>query len=214
VSSGQRRRTDRPDPTTDSRADVPARGAYRLGAVTLAPPIVWSDRHRLREPHREMWIRVRTRGSEVQRRADAIPNALPASGATYAGAEPGASRFPPDRARAHGSGARAGAGPNRDLAVPPGTADAERPAAVEALARRAAERRATALLVALDLDAVAGDAANPLNAIAHGGRDMSRALEGMDLATVLDKEGGDDLTTIGALRAETLAGFREGATRA
>jgi hypothetical protein len=32
--------------------------------------------------------------------------------------------------------------------------------------------------------------------------------------TVLAHEGGDDLTTIGALAAETLAGVQEGATRA
>jgi hypothetical protein len=36
----------------------------------------------------------------------------------------------------------------------------------------------------------------------------------MNLPTVLVQEGGYDLTTIGALVAETLAGVQEGATRA
>jgi hypothetical protein len=45
-------------------------------------------------------------------------------------------------------------------------------------------------------------------------RDAGRILGGRGLPTVLVHEGRYDLTTIGALVAETLAGVQEGATRA
>ena len=39
--------------------------------MRLALPIVWSDRHRLHEPGGEVWIGVRTPGTEVPRRTEA-----------------------------------------------------------------------------------------------------------------------------------------------
>ena len=46
-------------------------------------PVVWSDAHRLHEPGGEIWVGVRTLGTEVAERADAIHAALTAAGATF-----------------------------------------------------------------------------------------------------------------------------------
>jgi acetoin utilization deacetylase AcuC-like enzyme len=72
----------------------------------------------------------------------------------------------------------------------------------------------TAVVIALGVDAAAGASQRPPHATAAGLRAASRDLGGMGPRTVLAHEGGDDLTTIGALAAETLAGVQEGATRA
>jgi acetoin utilization deacetylase AcuC-like enzyme len=53
--------------------------------VTLAMPVVWSDQCRLHEPAGEIFVGVRTPGTEVPARADAILAAL--SGATIVPAE-------------------------------------------------------------------------------------------------------------------------------
>jgi acetoin utilization deacetylase AcuC-like enzyme len=47
-----------------------------------------------------------------------------------------------------------------------------------------------------------------------GYREAGRTIGALALPTVLVQEGGYDLTTIGALVAETLAGVQEGMTRA
>ena len=44
-------------------------------------PVVWSDRHRLHEPGGEIWVGVRTPGTEVPERAERIREALAAAGA-------------------------------------------------------------------------------------------------------------------------------------
>jgi acetoin utilization deacetylase AcuC-like enzyme len=44
-------------------------------------PVVWSDRHRLHEPGGEVWVGVRTAGTEVAERAERIREALVGSGA-------------------------------------------------------------------------------------------------------------------------------------
>jgi acetoin utilization deacetylase AcuC-like enzyme len=46
-------------------------------------PVVWSDAHRLHEPAGEIWVGVRTPGTEVAARADAIHTVLGAAGATF-----------------------------------------------------------------------------------------------------------------------------------
>src|SRR3954452_323946 len=56
--------------------------------MKLGLPIVWSDRHRLPDPGGELWMGVRTRGTEVPRRAEAIRDALRACDATFLAAEP------------------------------------------------------------------------------------------------------------------------------
>jgi hypothetical protein len=69
--------------------------------MSLALPIVWSDRHRRHDPGGEVWIAVRTPGTEVPQRADAIRAHLAAHGAPLVEAEPhddGALRAVHDRA--------------------------------------------------------------------------------------------------------------------
>src|SRR5947207_2536276 len=51
-------------------------------------PVVWSDRHRLHEPGGEVWVGVRTPGTELPERAERIRAALAAAGAPLVDAEP------------------------------------------------------------------------------------------------------------------------------
>jgi acetoin utilization deacetylase AcuC-like enzyme len=50
-------------------------------------PVVWSDRHRLHDPGGEVWVGVRTPGTEVPERAERIREALAAEGARFTEAE-------------------------------------------------------------------------------------------------------------------------------
>ena len=77
-----------------------------------------------------------------------------------------------------------------------------------------ARRRRRGLVVALGVDAAAGDPESPLEVTAAGFRAAGRALGALGLPTVVVQEGGYDLDAIGALVRETLAGVQEGATRA
>src|SRR5919106_525554 len=56
--------------------------------VALAMPVVWSDRHRLHDPGGEVWVGVRTPGTEVAERAERVREALEADGARLVEAEP------------------------------------------------------------------------------------------------------------------------------
>jgi acetoin utilization deacetylase AcuC-like enzyme len=56
--------------------------------MALAMPVVWSDRHRLHEPGGEIWVGVRTPGTEVPERAERIHAALAAAGARFVDAQP------------------------------------------------------------------------------------------------------------------------------
>ena len=47
----------------------------------LGIPLVWSDQHRLHEPGGEVWVGVRTPGTEVPERAERIRAAVEAAGA-------------------------------------------------------------------------------------------------------------------------------------
>ena len=51
-------------------------------------PVVWSDRHRLHEPGGEVWVGVRTPGTELPARAERIREALAEAGARFVDAEP------------------------------------------------------------------------------------------------------------------------------
>ena len=51
-------------------------------------PVVWSDRHRLHEPGGEVWVGVRTPGTELPARAERIRAALAEAGARFVDAEP------------------------------------------------------------------------------------------------------------------------------
>jgi acetoin utilization deacetylase AcuC-like enzyme len=56
--------------------------------MPLAMPVVWSDRCRLHDPGGEIWVGVRTEGTEVAARVDAIREALLRGGARFVDAEP------------------------------------------------------------------------------------------------------------------------------
>ena len=114
----------------------------------------------------------------------------------------------------HETGRGDGEGANRNVPLAPGAGDADWLQAVDDLSRFAADNDATALVVALGVDAAAGDPESPLQVTTNGYRAAGRALGALGLPTVLVQEGGYDLTTIGPLVRETLAGVQEGATRA
>ena len=40
--------------------------------MALAMPVVWSDRHRRHEPGGEVWVGVRTPGTELPERAERV----------------------------------------------------------------------------------------------------------------------------------------------
>jgi acetoin utilization deacetylase AcuC-like enzyme len=51
-------------------------------------PVVWSDRHRLHDPGGEVWVGVRTPGTELPERAERIRAALEGQGARMVNAQP------------------------------------------------------------------------------------------------------------------------------
>jgi len=100
---------------------------------------------------------------------------------------------------------------NLNLPLAPGIRDVAWLAAVQRAAEFAA--RAGALVIALGVDAAAGDPESPLEVTAGGYREAGRILGRLGLPTVVVQEGGYDLATIGPLVVETLAGLEEGRTR-
>jgi acetoin utilization deacetylase AcuC-like enzyme len=94
---------------------------------------------------------------------------------------------------------------NLNLPLAPGTADEGWLAAVREATAFAAPARA--LVVALGVDAAAGDPESPLEVSAAGYREAGRILGELQLPTVVIQEGGYDLATIGPLVLETLTGF-------
>ncbi|HEY4237192.1 MAG TPA: hypothetical protein VGM45_07640 [Gaiellaceae bacterium] len=94
---------------------------------------------------------------------------------------------------------------NLNLPLDPGTGDDGWLAAVREAAEFAAPARA--LVVALGVDAAAGDPESPLEVSASGYREAGRILGDLGLPTVVVQEGGYDLATTGPLVVETLAGL-------
>src|SRR5262249_52883288 len=91
---------------------------------------------------------------------------------------------------------------NLNLPLAPGTGDEGWLAAVGEAAAFAAE--ASSLVVALGVDAAAGDPESPLTVSAAGYREAGRMLGALGLPTVIVQEGGYDLESLGALVVETL----------
>jgi acetoin utilization deacetylase AcuC-like enzyme len=121
--------------------------------------------------------------------------------------DPGAGWFPHFLGFASETGRE---GSNRNLPLAPGTGDDAWLAAVTELAGWARRRGAGALVVALGVDAAAGDPESPLQVSANGYRAAGRALGDLGLPTVVVQEGGYDLATIGRLVREALEGLEEG----
>ena len=121
--------------------------------------------------------------------------------------DPGAGWFPHYLGFAGETGS---GGSNRNLPLSPGTGDEGWLAAVDELAAWVKGRGAQALVVALGVDAGAGDPESPLEVSANGYRAAGRALGALGLPTVVVQEGGYDLATMGGLVRETLEGLEEG----
>jgi acetoin utilization deacetylase AcuC-like enzyme len=119
--------------------------------------------------------------------------------------DPGAGWFP----HYVGFASETGGGANRNVPLPPGTGDDEWLEAVSRLAAWAREREPKALVVALGVDAAAGDPQSPLTVTAAGFRAAGQALGALGLPTVVVQEGGYDLEQIGALVLEALAGIEQ-----
>src|SRR3954469_22117720 len=94
---------------------------------------------------------------------------------------------------------------NLNLPLAPGTGDDGWLAAVREAAGFAAP--AHALVVALGVDAAAGDPESPLEVSVAGYREAGRILGELGLPMVVVQEGGYDLATIGELVVETLTGL-------
>ena len=108
------------------------RGPYRRlisRPVGLALPVVWSDRHRLHEPGGEVWVGVRTPGTELPARAERIREALSGQGASFVARRAAARRGRDQRARPRarrlsrpGLGGLGGVRPDRGPGPGPGGA--------------------------------------------------------------------------------------------
>ena len=100
-----------------------------------------------------------------------------------------------------------GGGTNRNTTLAPGSGDEAWVAAVRDLARWARGFEPRALVVALGVDAAAGDPESPLRVTAAGFAEAGRVLGGLGLPTVVVQEGGYDVATIGALVRAALEGL-------
>ena len=120
--------------------------------------------------------------------------------------DPGAGWFP----HFLGFADETGGGANRNLPLAPGSGDEPWLEAVSELAAWARAGGAEALVVALGVDAAAGDPESPLQVSPEGYRAAGRALGELRLPTVVVQEGGYDLATIGPLVREALTGLELG----
>jgi acetoin utilization deacetylase AcuC-like enzyme len=124
--------------------------------------------------------------------------------------DPGAGWFPHFLGFADETGARAGKGANVNIPLAPGSGDSEWLVAVGQLIELARSRGVQAVVVALGVDAAAGDPESPLQVTAAGFREAGRRIGALGSPTVLVQEGGYDLSTLGDLVVETLLGVEEG----
>jgi acetoin utilization deacetylase AcuC-like enzyme len=124
--------------------------------------------------------------------------------------DPAAGWFPHFLGLAGERGAGAGDGANLNLPVAPGADDDGWLHAVGAAASEVRGGEVDLLVVALGVDAAAGDPNGPLEVTAEGFREAGRLLGGLGLPTVVVQEGGYDLATIGGLVLAALGGLEEG----
>lgn len=124
--------------------------------------------------------------------------------------DPGAGWFPHFVGFADERGGGPGEGANLNVPLAPGSGDAEWLAAVDALAAAVRAHGSGALVVALGVDAAAGDPLAPLAVTEAGLRETGRRLGALTLPTVLVQEGGYDLPALGGLVLAVLEGFAAG----
>ncbi len=112
--------------------------------------------------------------------------------------------FESERGRAEGEGS------NRNRTLAPGSADGEWLEAIESQLAWLTQGGIRYLVVALGLDAAAGDPEGPFAVSVDGYREAGRLIGAAGIPTVFVQEGGYDLETLGELVTVTLAGFEDG----
>jgi acetoin utilization deacetylase AcuC-like enzyme len=125
--------------------------------------------------------------------------------------DPAAGWFPHVLGLARETGGGAGEGANLNVPLAPRTGDDGWLAGVARLAAFAREHDVEALVVALGVDAAAGDPNSPLEVTEAGYREAGRLVGALGLPTVVVQEGGYDPATLGSLVVAALEGIEEGA---
>ena len=121
--------------------------------------------------------------------------------------DPGAGWFPHHVGFADETGRGDGLGANLNLPLEPGSGDALWLAAVERAAGAAAGFGATALVIALGVDAAIDDPESPLQVSMQGYHRAGEVLGALGVPTVVVQEGGYHLPTLGQLVGATLDGL-------
>jgi len=124
--------------------------------------------------------------------------------------DPGAGWFPHYVGFADETGRDAGLGTNLNLPLAPGSGDQTWLSAVQRAADAASTFGATALVIALGVDAAVDDPESPLEVTADGYRRAGDALAALGLPTVAVQEGGYHLPTLGRLVGSALEGLATG----
>lgn len=124
--------------------------------------------------------------------------------------DPAAGWFPHFLGFEDETGRDEGKGTNRNLPLPPGAGDEDWLAAIATQLEWLAEAGVASLVVALGLDAAAGDPEGPFTVTADGYREAGRLIAGRALPTLFVQEGGYALGQLGQLLVGTLAGFESG----
>jgi acetoin utilization deacetylase AcuC-like enzyme len=127
--------------------------------------------------------------------------------------DPAAGWFPHFLGRKSETGAGPGEGANRNITLAPGAGDGPWLVAVAELASWVHEAGASALVVALGVDAAGGDPESPLDVSVDGFTAAGRILGELGLPTVVVQEGGYELETIGPLVLAALRGLEQGIGR-
>ena len=121
--------------------------------------------------------------------------------------DPAAGWFPHHVGFADETGRDGGLGANLNLPLTPGSGDAPWLAAIERAADAAAGFGATALVIALGVDAAIDDPESPLQVSIEGYHRAGEVLGALGLPTVAVQEGGYHLPTLGHLVGATLDGL-------
>ena len=121
--------------------------------------------------------------------------------------DPGAGWFPHHVGFADETGRDGGLGGNLNLPLEPGSGDALWLSAIERAADAAVDFGATALVVALGVDAAIDDPESPLQVSIDGYHRAGNILGALKLPTVVVQEGGYHLPTLGQLVGAALDGL-------
>ncbi|MGA7434325.1 MAG: histone deacetylase family protein [Solirubrobacterales bacterium] len=124
--------------------------------------------------------------------------------------DPGAGWFPHFLGFDSETGAGAGKGSNFNLPLAPGSGDEAWLGAIASAIEWVDSKGAGSLVLALGVDAAAGDPESPLEISSGGYSKAGEMLGALRLPSVIVQEGGYDLDLIGELVARTLTGFETG----